>query len=167
MFPILAAFEERGIDPERLEQLLSENGPIAASETLQRQYWQRVGASNLRAVEKQVQADYGEKASPSTVRHYQNLYIAWLEDDEDRKARYLNGDETLADDFWADVRSDVVEPLRQSATDAVRTRGERVNRLPKFTGRSGPVGTGKKPKAGLTEEQLHDAAFDALTERLG
>lgn len=168
MYPTLAALEERGIDLDQLSRVVSPEGPIRSFEDLQTQIWRNVALTTLRAVDMKVKDTYGGNVKPSTVRHYQTAFMSWVQDDEDRKNRYIENDPNLVDDFWTDTTGDVVEPIRQSATDKIRSRVERVNGLPRFTGRTGPVGAQTKPKLkGKTEDEIHDAAFDALTERMG
>jgi hypothetical protein len=168
MYPQLAAFEDAGIDLGRLSQLVSQNGPIQSFEDLQQQIWRNVALGALRSVDAKVRDAYGPNVKPSTVRHFQSAFMSWIQDDEDRKNRYIENDPNLVDDFWHDTTGDVVEPIRESTQATLRTRAERVNNLPKFTGRTGPVGAQGKPKTlPKTEEELHDAAFDALIERQG
>lgn len=151
------------LDPEALERVVTQIAP--QSEALASHYWQSHGRRALREIETHVRELYGESLDPAALRIYHTGFMAWLEENPDLQDRYAQGDPELVPEYWKHVDKALLDPVRTKAQTAARQQADRVNALPRFGGgRSSVLGQGK-PQRRLTEDELHDAAFDAAVTR--
>lgn len=147
-------------NPDQFFKVL-EQGPQMEAQT--EHYWTNVGGGYLRSLQAQASKIFGPELDPFARRAIETGFIDWIENDPEAKRRYLATDPTLVEDYWKQYESRVLDPVRRKATVPAVERGERIRRLPSSGPSTQALGKGPpaKPK---TEEELHDAAWNALEE---
>lgn len=156
MFPTLAKLND--FDVAKLEEILQSQ---PAQQQQWEQYWTNVGQNSLRSLQAKITEVYGEKTDPTTRGVFEAAFISWVERDPEAKERYLSQDPSLIDDFWKRTTAAVLDPVRKNAAAQIAQRVDRVNRLPSAA-KSNTALPGAKPAKPKTEEELHDAAWDAM-----
>jgi hypothetical protein len=159
IFPNLAALDE--FDPDQLRGLLQQ---APAQQQQWEQYWHNVGTNALRSLQAKVSEVYGEKIDPVTRSIFENAFISWVERDPEAQQRYLSQDPSLVDDYWKKATAAVLDPIRKNAAAQVAQRAERIGRLPSVPRSTTAIGQPKPPKP-KTEDDLHDAAWNAALQQ--
>jgi hypothetical protein len=160
MFPNLAKLNELNVD--QLSQVLN----TAPQQQQQwEQYWQNIGQNTLRGLQSKITEVYGEKVDPVTRGVFESAFISYVERDPDARERYLSQDPSLVEDFWKRATAAVIDPVRKSAAAQVAQRVQRVERLPSAQ-RSNTAIPGQKPPKPKTEDEMHDAAWNAMQSQL-
>lgn len=158
LFPNLARFEE--MNPDQLRSVL-ESQPQQQQQW--EQYWTNVGQNSLRTLQTKITEVYGEKLDPVARGVFESAFISWVERDPQARERYLSQDPQLVEDFWKRTTAAVLDPVRRSASAQVAQRVDRAQRLPSVPRSTNAIGAPRPPKP-KTEEDLHDAAWNALTQ---
>lgn len=158
LFPNLARFEE--VNPDQLRQLL-DTAPQQQQQW--EQYWTNVGQNSLRTLQTKITEVYGDKLDPVARGVFESAFISWVERDPQARERYLSQDPQLVEDFWKRTTAAVLDPVRRSASAQVAQRVDRASRLPSVPRSTNAMGTPRPPKP-KTEEDLHDAAWNALNQ---
>lgn len=156
MFPTLAKLND--FDIAKLEEILQTQ---PAQQQQWEQYWTNVGQNSLRNLQAKITEVYGEKTDPTTRGVFEAAFISWVERDPEARERYLSQDPSLIDDFWKRTTAAVLDPVRKNAAAQIAQRVGRVERLPSAA-KSNTALPGAKPQKPKTEEELHDAAWDAM-----
>jgi hypothetical protein len=133
--------------------------PNVAADSEQR--WVAQGAQTLRTLATEGAKIVGAELPLKARAWHEAAFIASLEADPELRNRYMRGDiEGLVREYWQDVNTNMLDPIRRSAAVKLQQRGDRVARVPTAGPGSGPVGKGgTKPKS---EDDLHDQAWEAL-----
>lgn len=124
-------------------------------------YWTSFGSAALRALNGGIQKTYGGQPDAPTRRLIDAAFIDWLESDQEAQHRFFTGDPTLADDFWNNFTSKLLDPIRRTAVASEQQRITRREALPRPTPRGATLGQGGQPKP-KTAEELHEAAAEAF-----
>ncbi len=158
LFPKLAAFED--LDPAQIKSLLE-----AAPQEKQQweRHWSNIGQNTLRTLHSKMTEVYGDKMDPLTRGVFESAFISWVERDPEARERYFSQDPQLVEDFWKRTTAAVLDPVRRSASAQVAQRVDRAQRLPTIPRSTNAIGTPRPPKP-KTEEDLHDAAWNALNQ---
>lgn len=159
IFPNLAALDE--FDPDQLKGIMQQ---APAQQQQWEQYWHNVGTNALRSLQSKVSEVYGDKTDPVTRSIFENAFISWVERDPEAQQRYLSQDPTLVDDYWKKATAAVLDPIRKNAAAQVAARADRIGRLPSVPRSTTAIGAPKPPKP-KTEDDLHDAAWNAVTSQ--
>lgn len=157
MFPNLAKLND--FDPEQLSGLLQQ---APQQQQQWEQYWTNVGQNTLRTLQSKITEIYGDKTDPVTRSVFESAFISWVERDPQARERYLSQDPSLVEDFWKRTNAAVLDPVRKSAAAQVSQRVDRIGRLPSAA-KSNTALPAQKPPKPKTEEDLHDAAWNALS----
>ena len=141
LFPRLAKFEERGIDPERIMAMLDRAGDL---ELQNKHYWDSFGQQQMtRLVEKAQGALGGTALSQAARAHLHAAFSGWVQSSPELVDRYAT-DPSIVDEFWNAFTSHFIEPARRAAaTSAVgRTNAalprDSVGSTPRITPAPGP-----------------------------
>jgi len=133
---------------------------------LQEQFFNNLGAQAVRTLDGAINATFKGTQVPDGVRRgFHVAFIDYLDQVPDARQRYMQGDMSIASEWWAQWQKQLLDPYRRSATVQTRESAQRIARLPKAGPSSQTLGAGgpAKPK---TEDELHDAAFEALMSRM-
>lgn len=155
---LFAAIEKNPDMLTKLEEALTVLPGVAADSE---QRWVAQGAQALRSLATEGAKIVGAELPLKARAWHEAAFIASLEADPELRSRYMRGDvEALVREYWQDVNTNMLDPIRRSAAVKLQQRGDRVARVPTAGSGSGPVGKGgTKPKS---EDDLHDQAWDAL-----
>lgn len=130
--------------------------------------WAQHGRQFLDTIYTDVARDYGtETLTPRQQRAIGNEFVEWLREDTTgaRETRYTRGDRTLSGEFLTEYRAGFIDPFRRGADAAVITRGARNAQLPAPPRNGGAPPP--PPAAPLTEEQVHDNAWNSFQAMQG
>jgi hypothetical protein len=145
-------------------QQAAESAP--AVQELQRQIYDNLGAQAVRTLDAAINDTFkGIQLSNDDRRFIHVAFIDYLDQVPEARQRYMSGDMSIASEWWAQRRKSMFDPFRRQGVMAPREQAARVARLPRTGPATQTLGTGGPPKP-KTEDELHDAAFDALMARM-
>jgi hypothetical protein len=103
-----------------------------------------------------------EKLEPFQQSTIGNAFAAWLQSDQQLVQRYTWGDPTLAKDFVASWTRSFVDPVRRAAQAPAAATARQNAGLPAAPQPGGVAPPAGQPAAAQTEDQVHDAAWQAI-----
>lgn len=116
LFPKLARFEN--LDPERLEALLDQASNF---ENSTQHYWQQYGIQALSNLYKTAEDSLGAPLTPDGKALLHSQFLGWVSATPERGERYAQ-DPSIINDFWKEITSNLIDPVRRSATATVAGR---------------------------------------------
>jgi hypothetical protein len=133
----------------------------------QQQYWNSRGADAMRQLDGQIADTFkGIEIGPDERRVFQAALIDYLDTHPDAQDRYMKGDPSLITDWWGQFSKRVLQPFRRGAVVQADQVGRKVARLPRTGPTTAVVPGGQKPVQPKSEEEVHDAAWASLQQRL-
>lgn len=109
-------------NPEVVAKLLQyvEKAPDFEAQT--NHYWSTYTNQNLNQLYAKAEETYGRPVGPMGKETLRASLIAYLNSDSERADRYNNGDPTIVNDFWKAYSSELIDPIRRTATASVVDR---------------------------------------------
>lgn len=145
-------------------QQAAESAP--AVQQLQEQIYNNLGAQAVRTLDAAINDTFkGISLGNEDRRMLHVAFIDFLDQVPEARQRYMSGDMTIATEWWEQRRKSMFDPFRRAGLVTPREQAARVARLPRTGPATQTLGTGGPPKP-KTEDELHDAAFDALMARV-
>ena len=145
LFPTLAKFEERGIDPEQINALLTQAQDMQMQ---QAHYWQSYGRQSMDRLFDKAQATLGAPLNDKAKEALHTAFMGYVGSSQEMLLRYAN-DPTLVDEFWNSFASSFIEPVRRVAATAVAERA--AVPVPRDSGSTGVRVTPAPPLQNMDE----------------
>lgn len=141
--------------------------------SIQETQWQRSAVETVEYFDAQfAKRVLGDGADPKAVPPEQlgesrADFVAWVQRDPGRVARYEGGDtRKLVDEFVARAYGLYAAPTRRREVADLRARQDRAKHLPVGGSSAAPVSTGPKKPDLEDEDAVHERSWDALQGRL-
>jgi|PlaIllAssembly_1097288.scaffolds.fasta_scaffold03983_2 hypothetical protein len=150
----------------RADELRSAAEMVPTVRQMEAQVYDNLGAQAVRTLDTAINATFkGIQLENEDRRAFHVAFIDYLDNVPQARQRYMSGDMSIATEWWANRQKRMFDPFRRQATVNPRESAQRVSRLPKAGPGTQTLGQGGpgKPK---TEDELHEAAFDALMSRM-
>jgi hypothetical protein len=129
-------------------------------------FYSHLGTQHMGHLTTAAAAIYGEKLSPDQRSYLSEQFMGYLSKDKALQQRYLAGDPALASEFMQKYQAAMLDPVRRSALADQQRRANLVGRLPSRGPATAPI-PGVKPPEIKTEDDRHEAAFNALVNSQG
>lgn len=156
VFPQLKMLIDLAPHLQRLPDVLPQ------TEAQQEAFYAQLGQQHMAALSSAAAKLYGvEKLADGQRRFLTDNFVSWLGADQTRQRRYLSGDTSVGSEFLTEFQTAMLDPIRRSALATQQQRAGLVSRLPARGPATAPI-PGSRPPELKTEEDRHEAAFNAL-----
>lgn len=156
VFPQLRMLVDLAPQLQRLPDVLPQ------AEAQQEAFYAQLGQQHMASLTGAAAKLYGvEKLSDGQKRFLSDNFVSWLGQDAARQKRYMTGDTSIGTDFLTEFQAAMLDPIRRSALSQQQQRAGLVSRLPSRGPATAPI-PGSRPPQITTEEDRHEAAFNAL-----
>lgn len=133
---------------------------------LQTQFFNNMGAQAMRTLNAAIDETFkGMKVPDATRRGFHVAFIDYLDQVPEAQQRYMQGDMSIAQEWWSAWQKGLLDPFRRGAAVNAQQVAGRVRRLPRPGAGTQSLGTGGPPKP-KSEDELHEAAFEAWQQRV-
>lgn len=151
----------------RADELRAAAEVVPAVRQMEQQVYDNLGAQAVRTLDQAINATFkGIQLDNEDRRAFHVAFIDYLDNVPTARQRYMSGDMAVATEWWNNRQKRMFDPFRRQATVNPREQAQRVSRLPKPGAGTQSYGTGGAPKP-KTEDELHEAAYEALVARMG
>jgi hypothetical protein len=150
------------LDTRELKEMLSQRPQVEAHT---QHYWTVVGAGALRQIRGGLEKLYGGKPDPFVQEGVETTFANWLKNDPEAFQRYIQQDPDLVPGFLKRYESLALDPIRRQALVSEQQRAQRRANLPPSGPRTSQLGAGQKKEKPKTEDELHEQAWEALTQQ--
>lgn len=161
VFPQLKMLVDLAPHLQRLPEVLPQ------TEAQQEAFYAQLGQQHIGALTSAAAKLYGvEKLADGQRKFLTDNFVSWLGGDQARQRRYMSGDTSVAADFLTEFQAAMLDPIRRSALTQQQQRAGLVGRLPSRGPATAPI-PGSRPPQIQTEDDRHEAAFNALVNSQG
>jgi hypothetical protein len=150
------------LDAKELKDMLSQRPQVEAHT---QHYWTVVGAGALRQIRGGLEKLYGGKPDQFVQEGVETHFANWLKSDPEAFQRYIQQDPDLVPAFLKRYETQALDPIRRQALVSEQQRAQRRANLPPSGPRTSQLGAGQKKEKPKTEDELHEQAWEALTQQ--